>query len=158
MDKKMEKMREALKRRNLAAFGAVLLSSALAIIVRRPSFAAFAVNQAHFDFVEGFVTGMCIALDIVFLFVIAKNNAAMKDDKKLTRLYNEIHDERMMKIEALAGKSAVKISAISMVFLALIASFRSVECAIAIIAALSVMAVIKVVCRLYYTRTYTGEE
>lgn len=158
MDKKIEKMREELKHRNLAALAAVLLSSALVTIVRRPSIAALAANQAHLDFMQGFVTGMGIALDIVFLFVIAKNNAAMKDEKKLTRLYNEIHDERMMKIEALAGKAAIKISAISMVFLALIASFRSVECAIAILAALSVMAVIKVACRLYYTRTYTGEE
>ncbi|MBR4344235.1 MAG: hypothetical protein IKP88_16300, partial [Lachnospiraceae bacterium] len=67
MDKKIEKMREELKRRNLAALAAVLLSSALVTIVRRPSIAALAANQAHLDFMQGFVTGMGIALDIVFL-------------------------------------------------------------------------------------------
>jgi len=158
MDKKIEKMRETLKRRNMAALGAVLLAAALVIIVKRPFVANLASDQQHLDFLQGFVSGLGIAIDFVFLLVIAKNNAAMKDEKKLIRLYNEINDERMMKIEALAGKSAIKISAFAMVFMALIVSFVSIECALAIFAALSVMAIIKVVSRLYYTRTYTGEE
>ena len=158
MDKKIEKMRETLKRKNLMAFAIILLSSSLSIIVRRPSVAALAANAQHLDFVRGFVTGMSIVLDIVFIYIIFKNYTAMKDDNKLMRLYNEMNDERMMKIESLAGKETIKISAVILLVLALISSFVSLACTVAIVVSIAVMAVVKVICKSYYTRSYTGEE
>lgn len=158
MDKRVEKMRETITNRNKALLGLICLTNAFGLIMRRDSVVALAKTQAQGDFVQGFVTGVVIAMDLLLVALLVKNYAALKDEKKLARLYNEMNDEREIKIEALAGKAALKFGTVLAALLSIVvAVFVSAEAALSIIAALSIMAVIKVISRVYYTRTYTGE-
>ncbi|WP_035792919.1 hypothetical protein [Butyrivibrio sp. AE3006] len=158
MDKRVEKMRETITNRNKALLGMICLTNAFGLIMRRDSVVALAKTQAQGDFVQGFVTGVVIAMDLLLVALLVKNYAALKDEKKLARLYNEMNDEREIKIEALAGKAALKFGTVLAALLSIVvAVFVSTEAALSIIGALSIMAVIKVISRVYYTRTYTGE-
>ncbi|WP_026497006.1 hypothetical protein [Butyrivibrio sp. WCD3002] len=158
MDKRVEKMRETITNRNKALLGLICLTNAFGLIMRRDSVVALAKTQAQGDFVQGFVTGVVIAMDLLLVALLVKNYAALKDEKKLARLYNEMNDEREIKIEALAGKAALKFGTVLAALLSIVvAVFVSTEAALSIIGALSIMAVIKVISRVYYTRTYTGE-
>ncbi|WP_035797703.1 hypothetical protein [Butyrivibrio sp. MB2005] len=158
MDKRVEKMRETITNRNKALLGLICLTNAFGLIMRRDSVVALAKTQAQGDFVQGFVIGVVIAMDLLLVALLVKNYAALKDEKKLARLYNEMNDEREIKIEALAGKAALKFGTVLAALLSIVvAVFVSTEAALSIIGALSIMAVIKVISRVYYTRTYTGE-
>lgn len=158
MEKRVEKMRETIKNKNKVILGLICLTNGLAYILRRESVLALAKTQTQSDFVQGMVTGAIIALDLLWVALLVQNSAALKDEKKLARLYNEMNDERVIKIEALAGKAALKYGTIFGALLSLIfATFVSVESAAAIILALAVFALFKAISKVYYTRNYTGE-
>jgi hypothetical protein len=157
-NKKMNQMRESIKKQNFAYVGIILLSAALYFVSQRPTITARYATSNYADFMQGFVMGMVIALDIISIYHIVKYSNALKDDKKLTQIYNEMHDERMCHIESLSGKFTVKFTAIFLLLFAIVVSFFSFEAAIAIMAALFILGIAKKVSMVHYTRTYTGEE
>jgi ABC-type multidrug transport system permease subunit len=156
-NKKMNQMRESIKKQNLVYIGIILLSVALLFVSQRPSITAMYSASNYADFMQGFVCGMVIVLLIISVYHLAKYSNALKDEKKLARIYNEMHDERICHIESLSGKFTVKFAAIFLLF-AIVVSFFSFEAAIAIMATLFILAIAKILSMVYYTRTYTGEE
>lgn len=71
MDKKIEKMRETIKRKNQVLLAMICLTSALSVLFRRESVLALAKTQTQGDFVHGFMAGMAIAIDLACVFLLA---------------------------------------------------------------------------------------
>jgi len=157
-NKKMNQMRESIKKQNLVYIGIILLSVALLFVSQRPSITAMYSASNYADFMQGFVCGMVIVLLIISTYHLAKYSNALKDDKKLTRIYNEMYDERMCHIESLSSKFTVKFAAVFLLLFSIVVSFFSFEAAIAIMATLFILAITKKLSLVHYTRTYTGEE
>jgi len=154
MNKNLEKMKKDLTRRNVVYVGVFLLTSALVNLSHRESLVAAYANTQQADFMQGFVLGGAIVLYIYCIFQMSKNLAAMKDEQKLTRLYNELNDERTCKIESLSGKFAVQCSAILLLLCAIGVSFFSFEAAMGIIGAVVVVCLTKKISMIYYNKRY----
>lgn len=99
-----------------------------------------------------------IVIEVFSLLNIAKNLTALKDETKLRRLYNENHDERTEQIEAIAGQKGLKFAIVIVLIAAFVVSYFSLEAFIAMLACIIIFSATVKICRLYYTRTYTGEE
>lgn len=57
----------------------------------------------------GYCTGASCGLAAVMLFGLIRNVRAMKDEKKLKKLYIKEHDERSLQIQILARNTAMQI-------------------------------------------------
>lgn len=57
----------------------------------------------------GYCTGASCGLAAVMLFGLIRNVRAMKDEKKLKKLYVQQHDERTLQIQILARNTAMQI-------------------------------------------------
>ena len=154
---KKDKIKESIKKKITSYSSMVFLSIALLIISQRTSISSLYKNSEQADFMHGFVVGMVIVIEIICIYQISKYVSALKDEKKLIRIYNELNDERLCQIESLSGKSAVEFTAIVLLILAIIVSFISFEAMIAFLAALTVLFITKKSCSIYYTKTYSGE-
>ncbi len=107
---------------------------------------------------SGFYTGLFIAIGMLALYNVGKNYKAMKNERDLLRLYNEMHDERNRQIELLSKGQAFMIAEDLLLVIALISSFFNSYLFAGIIIAVIVFAVTGVICKVYYKRTYTVEE
>ena len=92
------------------------------------------------------------------MFYVVKNYKAMKNEKDLMRLYNEMHDERCRQIELMSKRQAFLIAEDLLLVVAVIASFINSYLFAGIIISMIVFIFTSIFCREYYKRTYTGEE
>ena len=101
MEKKMEKMRNEIVGQNkfygaIAALGIAMIGMMSSGMIDN----AYSLNEHSGDFMHGFVLGIVLVMEFYAVFGIGKN---FKDEKKLARLYNELHDERSEQIEAISS-------------------------------------------------------
>lgn len=159
MEKKMEKMQNEIVGQNkfygaIAALGIAMIGMMSSGMLDH----AYASNPHYGDFMHGFVLGIALVLEIYAVFGISRNLKAMKDDKKLARLYNEIHDERNEQIQALAGKTGIQIAMILTLAAAIIISPYSFDAFLAMLGAIVIAGITRKCCKMYYSRNYTGKE
>jgi hypothetical protein len=152
MEKKLEKMKKEIQRQNAVLIGLFSIASGLLVLSNSGFLARHYTGGQYADFIDGFILGLVIVTDIICIFRLVKNQAAIKDEKKLTRLYNEMNDERTKQINALAGGNSVKMSMILLIVVALIVSFISFEAFLAIIGAVVVIGLVHKGMVLYYSR------
>ncbi len=159
MDKKLLKAKHELQKyTTIWAFvgiysGLILTANGLGYLTKSYTDSNFA------DFMNGFYTGLFIVIGMVALYNVGKNYKAMKNEKDLLRLYNEMHDERNRQIELLSkGQAFIMIAEDLLLVIALISSFFNSYLFAGIIIAVIVFAVTGVICKVYYKRTYTVEE
>ena len=110
------------------------------------------------NYMDGFYTGLFIVIIVVAMCYITKNYKAMKNEKDLMRLYNEMHDERCRQIELMSKRQAFLIAEDLLLVVAVIASFINSYLFAGIIISMIVFIFTSIFCREYYKRTYTGEE
>lgn len=159
MEKKSEKMRNEIVGQNkcygaIAALGIAMVGMMSSGMLDN----AYNFNPHYGDFMHGFVLGIALVIEIYTLFGIAKNLKAMKDDKKLARLYNELHDERNEQIEAISSKTGMQIAMILTLAAAIIVSPYSFEAFLAMLIAIVIAGITRKCCKMYYFRNYTGKE
>ena len=85
---------------------------------------------------HGFVLGIVLVMEFYAVIGIGKNLKALKDEKKLARLYNELHDERSEQIEAISSKTGMQIAMILTLAAAIIISPYSFEAFLAMLGAI----------------------
>jgi len=100
----MDKFRSVLKRR-LALAGVYSAAVLLLIGIGAAAGRAYAVA----DFIVGFNSGLCIGIQAVMIYHMARYQAALKDPEKLKSLYIEEHDERNRFIEAQIGGAGINV-------------------------------------------------
>jgi len=147
MDKKLLKAKQELQKYT-NIWSVIAICSVLLLILDRLGYLTRSYVDRNFaNYMDGFYTGLFIVIIVVAVCYIAKNYKAMKNEKDLMRLYNEMHDERCRQIELMSKRQAF-----------LIASFINSYLFAGIIISMIVFIFTSIFCREFYKRTYTGEE
>ena len=158
MDKKLLKAKQELQKYT-NIWIVVAICSALILAVNKLGYLTKSYADSHMaNYMDGFYTGLFIVIIVVAMCYIAKNYKAMKNEKDLMRLYNEMHDERCRQIELMSKRQAFLIAEDLLLVVAVIASFINSYLFAGIIISMIVSIFTSIFCREYYKRTYTGEE
>lgn len=158
MDKKLLKAKQELQKYT-NIWMVVAICSALILAVNKLGYLTKSYADSHMaNYMDGFYTGLFIVIIVVAMCYIAKNYKAMKNEKDLMRLYNEMHDERCRQIELMSKRQAFLIAEDLLLVVAVIASFINSYLFAGIIISMIVFIFTSIFCREYYKRTYTGEE
>ena len=92
MDKKLLKAKQELQKYT-NIWGVIAICSILLLAVNKLGYLTKSYADSHFaNYMDGFYTGLFIVIIVVAVCYIAKNYKAMKNEKDLMRLYNEMHD------------------------------------------------------------------
>lgn len=111
----MEQYREKLKIQSLVMGICCLVLAAFAVLAIGSELGWFSVlkpvvGDDHWHSTwYGYCTGASCGLAAVMLFGVIRNIRAMKDEKKLKKLYVKEHDERNIQIQILARNTAMQI-------------------------------------------------
>lgn len=158
MEKRLEKMKEEITKSNRFYEGLAVIGIAAETASASGRLTAHYQDANMANFLQGFILGLVIVMEVLAISKMAKNRAALKDDMKLKRLYNEMHDERVVQIEAMAGRTGIKAAMLLTLVAAFIVSYFSMEAFLAMVGVIILSGVVMKVCRLYYGKTYTGKE
>ena len=152
----MELFREKLKVQNLAiamccfilAIFSFLAAAGQAGII---GFMQPATDNSHWQSMwRGMVTGMSVGIMIVMIAFLIRNILALKDEKKLKKLYVETNDEREIQIWTAARSTAMQIFLMVGVVAAIVAGYFSMTVSITIIACMFLQSITGFFCMLYY--------
>ena len=152
----MELFREKLKVQNLAiamccfilAIFSFLAAAGQAGII---GFMQPATDNSHWQSMwRGMVTGMAVGIMIVMIAFLIRNILALKDEKKLKKLYVETNDEREIQIWTAARSTAMQIFLMVGVVAAIVAGYFSMTISITIIACMFLQSITGFFCMLYY--------
>ena len=158
MDKKLLKAKQELQKYT-NIWIVVAICSALILAVNKLGYLKKSYADSHMaNYMDGFYTGLFIVIIVVAMCYITKNYKAMKNEKDLMHLYNEMHDERCRQIELMSKRQAFLIAEDLLLIVAVIASFINSYLFAGIIISMIVFIFTSIFCREFYKRTYTGEE
>ena len=152
----MELFREKLKVQNLAiamccfilAIFSFLAAAGQAGII---GFMQPATDNSHWQSMwRGIITGMSTGIMIVMIAFLIRNILALKDEKKLKKLYVETNDEREIQIWTAARSTAMQIFLMVGVVAAIVAGYFSMTISITIIACMFLQSITGFFCMLYY--------
>ena len=158
MDKKLLKAKQELQKYT-NIWGVIAICSILLLALNGLGYLTRSYVDSHFaNYMNGFYAGLFIVIIVVAIFYVVKNYKAMKNEKDLMRLYNEMHDERCRQIELMSKRQAFLIAEDLLLVVAVIASFINSYLFAGIIISMIVFIFTSIICKEYYKRTYTGEE
>jgi hypothetical protein len=152
----MELFREKLKIQNLAigmccfilAFFSFLAAAGEAGMI---GFMQPAVNDSHWQSMwRGIVMGMSVGILIVMIAFLIRNILALKDEKRLKKLYVETNDEREIQIWTAARSTAMQLFLMVGVVAAIVAGYFSMAVSITIIVCMFLQSITGFFCMLYY--------
>ena len=152
----MELFREKLKVQNLAiamccfilAIFSFLAPAGQAGII---GFMEPATDNSHWQSMwRGIVTGMSFGIMIVMIAFLIRNIQALKDEKKLKKLYVETNDEREIQIWTAARSTAMQLFLLVGVVAAIVAGYFSMTVSITIIVCMFLQSMTGLFCMLYY--------
>ena len=152
----MEVFREKLKIQNLAigmccfilALFSFLAAAGEAGII---GFMQPAVNDSHWQSMwRGIVMGMSVGILIVLIAFLIRNILALKDEKRLKKLYVETNDEREIQIWTAARSTAMQLFLMVGVVAAIVAGYFSMTVSITIIVCMFLQSITGFFCMLYY--------
>ena len=152
----MELFREKLKVQNLAiamccfilAIFSFLAAAGQAGII---GFMEPATDNSHWQSMwRGIVTGMSFGIMIVMIAFLIRNVLALKDEKKLKKLYVETNDEREIQIWTAARSTAMQLFLMVGVVAAIVAGYFSMTVSITIIVCMFLQSMTGLFCMLYY--------
>ena len=100
----------------------------------------------------GFVTGASCGLFALMLVSLIRNRRALKDEKKLKKLYVKERDERTIQIQTLARNTAMQILLLVGLVAAVIAGYFSITVSITILACNFVSSITSLLLLGYYSK------
>ena len=152
----MELFREKLKVQNLAiamccfilAMFSFLAAAGEAGII---GFMQPATGDSHWQSMwRGLVMGMAVGILIVMIAFLIRNILALKDEKRLKKLYVETNDEREIQIWTAARSTAMQLFLMVGVVAAIVAGYFSMTVSITIIVCMFLQSITGFFCMLYY--------
>ena len=152
----MELFREKLKVQNLAiamccfilAMFSFLAAAGEAGII---GFMQPATGDSHWQSMwRGLVMGMAVGILIVMIAFLIRNILALKDEKRLKKLYVETNDEREIQIWTAARSTAMQLFLMIGVVAAIVAGYFSMTVSITIIVCMFLQSITGFFCMLYY--------
>ena len=152
----MELFRDKLKMQNLviaiccfilAVFSFLAAAGQAGII----GFMEPATDNTHWQSMwRGIITGMSFGIMIVMIAFLVRNILALRDEKKLKKLYVETNDEREIQIWTAARSTAMQLFLMVGVVAAIVAGYFSMTVSITIIACMFLQSMTGLFSMLYY--------
>ena len=152
----MELFRDKLKMQNLviaiccfilAVFSFLAAAGQAGII----GFMEPATDNTHWQSMwRGIITGMSFGIMIVMIAFLVRNILALRDEKKLKKLYVETNDEREIQIWTAARSTAMQLFLMVGVVAAIVAGYFSMTVSITIIVCMFLQSMTGLFCMLYY--------
>ena len=152
----MELFRDKLKMQNqviaiccfiLAVFSFLAAAGQAGII----GFMEPATDNTHWQSMwRGIITGMSVGIMIVMIAFLIRNILALRDEKKLKKLYVETNDEREIQIWTAARSTAMQLFLLVGVVAAIVAGYFSMTVSITIIVCMFLQSMTGLFCMLYY--------
>jgi len=152
----MEAFRDKLKVQNLAIAMCCFILAIFSFLAAAGEagligFMQPAVNDSHWQSMwRGLVMGMSVGILIVMIVFLVRNILALKDEKKLKKLYVETYDEREIQIWTAARSTAMQIFLMAGVVAAIIAGYFSITVSITIVVCIFLQSMIGFFCMLYF--------
>ena len=156
----MELFRDKLKMQNLviaiccfilAVFSFLAAAGQAGII----GFMEPATDNTHWQSMwRGIITGMSFGIMIVMIAFLIRNILALKDEKKLKKLYVETNDEREIQIWTAARSTAMQLFLMVGVVAAIVAGYFSMTVSITIMACVVAASLLGLAFKLYYNNKY----
>lgn len=103
---------------------------------------------------RGFISGAAIGILALMLFGLIRNILAMKDEKKLKKLYIKENDERLQKVCASAGAAAMQTTLLLGLAAVIIAGYFSITVSLTILVCVLSCSFITIGFKFYYNRKY----
>ena len=153
----MELFREKIKVQNLAIAMCCLILSVFSFLAAAGEagiigFMVPAAENSHWQSMwRGIVMGMTVGIMIVLIAFLIRNILALKDDKRLKKLYVETNDEREIQIWTAARARAMQTFMILGLVAGIIAGYFSMVVCITIIACTFLQAITGLFFALYYS-------
>ncbi len=155
----MEQYKEKLKKQNMIlslCSATLLLCSALAfasemgLVDIAPSY-----TEKHWmSMWRGFVGGASTGLFALTTFALIRNLFAMKDEKKLKKLYVKLHDERTIQLFHNARSTAMSVFLIVGLLAVIVTGYFNPTVSITILACIMVCSSLCLWFKLYYEKKY----
>ena len=102
------------------------------------------------DFWNGMMAGISMGLSALFIVGIIVNIRALKDEKRLKKLYAKEHDERTAQIQMQGQAMGMRISLILMLAAVIILGYFDIKLSLTVLACTFVQSVITALCKLYW--------
>ena len=100
----------------------------------------------------GFCTGASCGVFALLLFSLIRNCQALKDEKKLKKLYVKEHDERTIQIQILARNTAMQILLLGGLVATVIAGYFSITVSLTILACIFIASITSLLLVGYYSK------
>ena len=133
------------------------LISAVLILVQILAFnrviqpVAVPVDGLHWaDFWNGMMAGISMGLTGLFIVGIIINIRALKDEKRLKKLYAKEHDERTAQIQMQGQAMGMRISLILMLAAVIILGYFDIKLSLTVLICTFVQSLITALCKLYW--------
>ena len=152
----MELFREKLKIQNLAIGMCCFILALFCFLAAAGQagsigFMQPATENSHWQSMwRGIVTGMSFGIMIVMIAFLIRNILALKDEKRLKKLYVETYDEREIQIWTAARSTAMQLFLMVGVVAAIVAGYFSMTVSITIIVWMFLQSITGFICMLYY--------
>ncbi len=155
----MEQYKEKLKKQNIVLSlcsimlflcSALAFASELGLVDIAPSFP----DNHWMSMWRGFVGGASTGILCLVLFALIRNLFALKDDKKLRKLYVKIHDERTLQLFHNARSAAMSVFLISGLLAVIITGYFNPTVSITILACVMFCSSLCIWFKLYYDKKY----
>jgi len=155
----MENYRKTLKKQNhilavciavLAAFSLLGFAAEAGIVNLTP-----AAGDSHWQSQwRGFVSGASMGVLGLMLFGLIRNVRAMKDEKKLRKLYNQMHDERTIQLFHNARSAAMTVFLIVGLISVMISGYFNVTISLTLLVCILFCSILCLSFKIYYDRKY----
>lgn len=145
--------RKEIKRRMFMSI--IILVSSLAILI--PSSAIYTpsgLTSHEIDFLQGFVFGICMSIDIFCIYYIIYYYRTYNSDAKLKKLYIKEHDERELTIQKESGYKILSNLSLMLLAIALISGYFNFTVFITIICIVLTIALYRNILYAHYSKKY----
>ena len=103
---------------------------------------------------RGFISGASLGILALLLFGLIRNLLALRDEKKLKKLYIKESDERQAQICTLAMSAAMRASLVLGLVAVIVAGYFSVTVSLTLLASLFAVSLVTIGFKLYFMRKY----
>lgn len=155
----MENYRKTLKKQNcvlavcitiLTFFSALGFAAEAGLVELTPS-----AGDSHWQSQwRGFMSGASMGILGLMLFGLIRNLIAMKDEKKLRKLYNQMHDERAIQLFHNARSTAMSVFLIAGLIAVIVTGYFNVTVSITILVCVLFCSITSMGFKLYYDKKY----
>ncbi|MFW5981072.1 MAG: hypothetical protein ACOCRU_00690 [bacterium] len=149
----MEKFKKKIKKRIIIQLLTIIIIAAVYFILHYNK-DSIAGDPNNVSFVQGFQTGLFIAVLAVSLNYIIKYFLAVKNEEKLKDIYISENDERTIMINQKTDSFSMQLSLILLVLASIIAGFYNQVVFFSLVATIVFLGLIRLFSYLYFNHKY----